>query len=148
VIGVQPEQERPVPDVAVHGGAGEGRGRRAVVRAGIVLAAVTAGTLLFALDFAEVGAGPRASIAATKASMRTIVAGIQGFRADRGTYPANVQALVASRFLARSPTDSWGRPFIYATPGPAGRAFALISLGPDGTQGTDDDIDWWRVEQE
>lgn len=137
-----------MPEVAVHGGASEGRTKRAIIRAGIVLAVVTAGTLLLATRLAGMMAGPHTSIAATKASMRMIVVGITGFRADRGMYPANVQALVTSQFLANSPTDSWGRPFIYATPGPAGSAFALISLGPDGTQGTDDDIDWWRVEQE
>lgn len=32
------------------------------------------------------------------------------------------------------PTDPWGAPYVYAVPGPAGKPFALYSLGPDGNQ--------------
>ncbi len=32
------------------------------------------------------------------------------------------------------PTDPWGASYMYAVPGPAGKPFALYSLGPDGNQ--------------
>ena len=32
------------------------------------------------------------------------------------------------------PSDPWGAPYVYAVPGPAGKPFALYSLGPDGNQ--------------
>lgn len=32
------------------------------------------------------------------------------------------------------PADPWGAPYVYAVPGPAGKPFALYSLGPDGNQ--------------
>lgn len=33
------------------------------------------------------------------------------------------------------PTDAWGNPFKYVTPGPDGKKFDLISLGSDGAEG-------------
>jgi general secretion pathway protein G len=43
------------------------------------------------------------------------------------------------------PTDAWGRPFSYRTPGPDGAAYELMSLGRDGEEGgadLDEDLVW------
>ena len=38
------------------------------------------------------------------------------------------------------PTDPWGHAYIYRSPGKNGAAFDLLSAGPDGKEGTADDI--------
>ncbi len=42
------------------------------------------------------------------------------------------------------PVDPWGQPYVY-TPGSDNRSFELYSLGPDRTQGTEDDIHYNRT---
>jgi general secretion pathway protein G len=37
------------------------------------------------------------------------------------------------------PNDPWGNPYIYKTPGPAGKEFEIKSLGRDGKDGGNDD---------
>lgn len=47
------------------------------------------------------------------------------------------------------PKDAWGNPFQYEYPGPNhpdGLKADIWSWGPDGQNGTDDDIDNWTVE--
>ncbi|MES2594974.1 MAG: type II secretion system protein GspG [Verrucomicrobiota bacterium] len=43
--------------------------------------------------------------------------------------------LVASEIL-----DPWGTKFIYKTPGKGGKPYDIYSAGPDGKDGTDDDV--------
>lgn len=85
---------------------------------------------------------------ATAASMRTIVTALKGYKADKGVYPTNLNALVAEKYIEKVFKDAWKQDFIFASPGAGGKDFSLISPGPDLQQGTDDDIDWWRVDAE
>ena len=39
-----------------------------------------------------------------------------------------------------TPSDPWGKPYIYRVPGKDGKKYDLFSAGPDGQEGTDDDI--------
>jgi general secretion pathway protein G len=41
------------------------------------------------------------------------------------------------------PKDPWGRAYIYRSPGQHAE-FEIISLGPDGAEGTDDDVVSWK----
>jgi general secretion pathway protein G len=42
------------------------------------------------------------------------------------------------------PADPWGRPFQYAAPGKHNpQSFDVWSLGPDGADGTEDDVGNW-----
>jgi general secretion pathway protein G len=43
------------------------------------------------------------------------------------------------------PSDPWGNPYIYLCPGKHNpSSYDIISLGPDGREGTDDDITNWQ----
>ncbi len=53
------------------------------------------------------------------------------------TTSEGLQAVVGNETL---PTDSWGNPFVYVSPGPNGQAYDLISYGADGAEGGGDDI--------
>ncbi len=41
------------------------------------------------------------------------------------------------------PNDPWGHPYIYRCPGQNGE-YDIVSLGPDGTEGTEDDVVSWK----
>lgn len=96
----------------------------------------------------------------TKAAtdMRGIEQALGLFRLDNGFYPSTEQGLQAlvtkpevgripSRYreggyLKKVPTDPWGTPYVYASPGTSGD-FDLISYGGDGQpggEGNDADI--------
>ena len=43
------------------------------------------------------------------------------------------------------PSDPWGNPYIYLCPGKHNpSSYDIISLGPDGREGTEDDITNWQ----
>lgn len=47
-------------------------------------------------------------------------------------------------YMESIPDDPWGNPYQYRSPGDEGRDYEIISFGPDGVEGTDDDIKSWR----
>jgi len=77
------------------------------------------------------------------------------YEVDNGNYPKSLQDLVVAPGnaknwhgpyfdSARLPVDPWGNPYIYYYPGkhnPSG--YDLLSTGPDGKEGTDDDLGNW-----
>jgi general secretion pathway protein G len=70
----------------------------------------------------------------------------------KGKYPSTSEGLSAIKaFLPNEeiPTDSWGREFIYVSPGTHGNhPYELISLGKDGSEGGDGanaDIKSWEL---
>jgi general secretion pathway protein G len=82
------------------------------------------------------------------------------YELDNGAYPSTAQGLQALRvkpsgtpdpkgwkgpYLDRDvPNDPWGNAYVYRSPGtrnPDG--YDLLSVGPDGREGTDDDIGNW-----
>ena len=79
---------------------------------------------------------------------------------DVGRYPTTAEGLDALRkppadapangkwkgpYLTKpAPSDPWGHPYRYAAPGThRARSFDLWSAGPDGVNGTTDDIANW-----
>ncbi len=82
---------------------------------------------------------------------------LQLFSFDLGRYPATGEGLEAlvrnpgnldawrGPYLAKAelPKDPWGKPYTYRSPGQHGD-FDLISSGPDGVEGGDDDIVNWK----
>lgn len=54
--------------------------------------------------------------------------------------PADLATTWKGPYLEQLPADAWGQPFIYRNPAEP-IAYVLASIGPDGQEGTDDDID-------
>jgi len=96
--------------------------------------------------------------ASTVAEIKTLCQALERYNIDNGAYPTTaqgLQALVARPANCASwrgpyytgdkfPNDRWGRAYVYGCPGvkvPAG--FDLFSTGPDGKEGTKDDIGNW-----
>lgn len=68
-------------------------------------------------------------------------------------YPSTsegLQALVSSKdgrapFMTNIPKDPWGKDYVYIYPGTHNQGgFDLMSYGPDGVQGNEDDINNWQ----
>jgi general secretion pathway protein G len=80
---------------------------------------------------------------------------LDSFEVDNGFYPKSLQDLIQQPSNAKNwrgpyldpatlPIDPWQNPYIYYFPGkhnPTG--YDLLSMGPDGKEGTDDDIGNW-----
>ena len=99
-----------------------------------------------------------AKIETTKVQMKAIKDALEQYKLDNGFYPTTEQGLKAlverpntppiptrwRQYLDKLPKDAWEREFIYLSPG-VERPYELRSLGPDGKEGTDDDIDVWKL---
>lgn len=80
------------------------------------------------------------------------------YKADTGEYPSSDQGLAALlknpgaknwngpylKNMDAIPSDPWGHPYVYKTPGDNNRDFDIVSPGPDGQAGTADDIQSWN----
>ena len=71
---------------------------------------------------------------------------LHAFHRDHGRLPTQQEGLDAllkppHPYLPQLHKDPWGRPFVYhATP----RRLFVLSVGPDGTEGTADDIEYFN----
>tara|TARA_R100000027_G_scaffold67028_3_gene64322 strand:- start:42641 stop:43096 length:456 start_codon:yes stop_codon:yes gene_type:complete len=87
---------------------------------------------------------------------QTARTGLATFRMDTGHYPAAGQGLEAlsqkpsgeddwkGPYLDEIPDDPWGNPYQYQFPGTrSNKGYDVWSFGPDGTNGTEDDIGNW-----
>ena len=97
-----------------------------------------------------------ARIETTKIQMKAIRDALEQYKLDNGIYPTTEQGIKAlvekpaippvpprwRQYLDQMPKDAWGRDFVYLSPG-VGRPFELLSVGPDGKEGTEDDISLW-----
>lgn len=123
-----------------------------------VLIVITILGLIAALVIPRItGRLDEAKIETTKIQMKAIKDALEQYKLDNGIYPTTEQGLKAlvekpdippvpnhwRQYLDKIPKDAWGRDFIYLSPG-INRPFVLRSLGPDGKEDTDDDLDVWK----
>ena len=98
-----------------------------------------------------------ARIGGTIGQMKIIQDALARYEMDCGKYPSQEQGLLAlieqpttapvpkkwSKYLEgrEVPKDGWGKEFEYRNPGTVNTdGYDLVSAGPDGTMGNDDDI--------
>ena len=93
----------------------------------------------------------KAKVKAAKAQIELLSTALDPFRLDVGRYPTSQEGLEALRtqpgglerwdgpYLKKEvPTDPWGKPYVYKSPGEHG-PFDILSYGADGTAGGDGD---------
>jgi len=122
----------------------------------LVLALVLAASLIVARS--HFFTSPKVMPAAAKAEVAMIAVALKDFRTANGRLPTTaetLQALVTKPasmaspatnwpFLQELPKDPWGNPYIYRCPSTnATREYDLLSAGPDGKEGTADDVSSW-----
>ncbi|CAN7322069.1 type II secretion system major pseudopilin GspG [Rhizobacter sp. LjRoot28] len=100
--------------------------------------------------FSQIGKSERST---AKAQIEGLAKALDAYRIDTGRYPTSEQGLAAlvtkpadepkwnGPYLQKAvPTDSWGRPFVYQSPGATGSDdFDLLSYAKDGQAGGDGD---------
>jgi type II secretion system protein G len=107
-------------------------------------------------QLARIAAPPRArneqaDRAAATAQISNLRTALDTFEIDNGRYPTTAEGLVAlvknpgnlsswKQYVDSVPMDPWGHPYIYRCPGSNGKDFDLLSAGPDGQEGTGDDV--------
>lgn len=99
----------------------------------------------------------QARITAARVDIANLEVSLDAFEVDTGRYPTSAEGLAAlvenpgdvrgwhGEYIRRGvPKDPWSNEYVYACPGEHNsNGFDLHSLGPDGQDGTDDDIDNW-----
>ena len=104
------------------------------------------------------GRTEQAKNAAAKTDISTMGTALDAFEVDNGYYPKGKNGLLdlvqqprdaqnwKGPYLQKGvPNDPWGHPYIYECPGKHNTSgYDLMSVGPDGRAGTDDDITNWQ----
>jgi type II secretion system protein G len=91
--------------------------------------------------------------ALARQAIKALAEGLARFRTDADRFPTTREGLVAllrapggfewkGPYVALDavPKDPWGRLYLYRCPGVEGRPYDLLSTGPDGVEGTSDDL--------
>ena len=104
-----------------------------------------------------VGRGEEARKSAAKLQIENLSLALDTFELDNGRYPATDEGLSALKTAPANAknwkgpymkkdisNDPWGRPYIYRCPGTHSKDYDLLSMGPDGAEGGEDDITNWQ----
>ena len=122
-----------------------------------MLLVVTIIGILAALVIPKImGRSEQARVTAAHADISGIKTALDAFEVDNGYYPKGKNGLADlvqmpsdvknwhGPYLDRIPSDPWGNLYIYVYPGRHNpSSYDLSSVGPDGKEGTDDDIGNW-----
>jgi general secretion pathway protein G len=104
-----------------------------------------------------VGVTDKSRITAVQADIKGgIKTALDRYEIDNGYYPRNFNDLVqapsdakhwSGPYLDALPNNPWGQPYIYYYPSKHNSGtYDLLSVGPDGKEGTDDDIGNWMMQ--
>lgn len=126
----------------------------------IMLVVVIIGVLMGIVAVKYGGQQEKARVNATLAEIRNYGTALGLYELDNGNYPTTEQGLRALETKPTSPpepknwrryldspvkNDPWGNPYLYKNPGDKrADAYDLSSRGPDGQEGTEDDIANWK----
>jgi general secretion pathway protein G len=99
----------------------------------------------------------KARLTTTKTNLKILHTAVNQFRMDTGQYPSEDMGLLdlvvqpadlpqgvwqTGGYLETTDVspDGWGNEFIFQLYPESGKQFVIISLGPDGEEGTEDDL--------
>jgi len=121
----------------------------------ILLVVVIIGILAALVIPKIAGTSERARTTAAQADINGGIKSALGqYEVDVGQYPKSLQDLLTppsnarnwhGPYLEKMPMDPWGQPYVYRFPGKhIPGSYDLLSVGPDGKEGTEDDIVSWQ----
>jgi general secretion pathway protein G len=128
------------------------RGRSAFTLIELVLVMVIIGILAAVVVPKLIGRSDKAKVAAAQSDVATLSSALDTFEVDNSKFPTTEEGLNAlvnnpgnlpnwkHSYVDRLPNDPWGHAYIYRCPGNNGKDYDLLSGGPDGHEGGDDDI--------
>jgi len=97
----------------------------------------------------------QARVTTTKANLKALHSAVNQFKMDTNRFPSDDKGLIdlieqppdvdiwePGGYLETTeiPTDGWGNDFIYELYPESGKPFVIRSSGPDGEEGTEDDL--------
>jgi len=137
----------------VGGGHARPRARRGFTFLELMLVVAILGILVAITAPRLVGQASRAKIKATRVAMQNIITALNMYEQDQSGFPTTEQGLEAlvtrpsevsedtwQKHLGKVPVDAWGHKFQYTCPSEHGEDYDLVSAGPDGRFGTEDEI--------
>ena len=126
----------------------------------LMLVIIILGVLGAAIFPRLVGKAQEARITAAKNDINSNLAlALDLYEMYSGFFPTTEQGLEALRarptssptpqdwkgpYIKKKPTDPWGNPYAYVSPGVHNEDYDLCSFGPDGAEGGGDDITNWE----
>lgn len=132
------------------------RNRRAFTLVEMLLVLVILATLAAIVIPKMAGRSKQAQVTAAKSQIASIETALDAFEVDNGYYPktGGLDILVSAPgnspnwkgpYLKKGvPSDPWGNPYAYDYPGKHNAdGYDLMSAGPDGQIGTEDDVTNW-----
>jgi general secretion pathway protein G len=107
------------------------------------------------------GRSQQAKETAAQSQISSIEIALDSYEVDTGAYPqgggglsalvdqpSNVQNWKGPYLKKGVPLDPWGNAYIYTSPGKNNaKGYDLMSVGPDGRSGTEDDIVNWETKK-
>lgn len=104
------------------------------------------------------GRTEQARVTAAQSQIATFGTALDAFEVDTGSYPKGKNGLLdlvqqprdaqnwkGPYMKGEIPNDPWGQPYLYECPGRNNAtSYDLSSIGPDGREGTEDDITNWQ----
>ena len=133
----------------------EKRSRRGFTLVEMLLVITIIGILAALVVPKMMGRSEQARQAAARADISSIKTALDAFEVDNGYYPKNAMDLLQQPrdaknwhgpYLDKIPQDPWGNNYIYVFPGKHNaNSYDLSSVGPDGKEGTEDDIGNWTT---
>ena len=112
------------------------------------------GLVTAAIGVAVMNQGDAAHVKIAREQAYEIGKGVEMYRLSTGHYPSTTEGLVVlanppkgKPLLDSLPRDPWGNDYVYVVPGMKNpNKFDVRSKGPDGQDGTDDDVGNWAAE--
>jgi len=150
----RPSTPRTVPH------ASRRRGTRGFTLIELLLVLVILGILAAVVVPKFSGRTEQARIAAARSQIATFGTALDAFEVDTGAYPKGKDGLSqlvdqprdsqntwkGPYLKGQIPNDPWGQPYLYECPGRQNpSSYDISSIGPDGREGTEDDITNWEV---
>lgn len=129
-----------------------GKSRRAFTLIELMVVIVILGLLAALVAPKFLKRGEEAKVTTTQVQMKNIEQALKLYKLHNNFYPTTEQGLKAlvekpetepvpknwkGPYLDQVPKDAWGNEFIYVSDG---KHFTLVSPGPDGEEGTEDDL--------
>jgi general secretion pathway protein G len=104
------------------------------------------------------GRSQQAKVTAAQSQINSFEMALDAFEVDNGYYPKTLDSLLdqppnapqwKGPYLKKGiPPDPWGNPYTYEYPGKHNaNGYDIMSMGPDGRAGDDDDIVNWDVKK-
>ncbi len=121
----------------------------------IMFVVVIIGLLATMVTTTIIGKGQIVRERTTRTNMATINTALQTFELDYGRFPTSqegLEVLLENKRINQPgyinepylPRDGWKQRFQYRAPGEYRIFYDLWSVGPDGQDGTDDDLTNWK----